>query len=212
MQTSEPNWNKYREQFPARYWDEGEFDERLTHLLTDQHSTKQIHHALDVGGGANGTTALKKFALKNQIKIDMLDPFIENKPEHINHLLNWENIGTNKLYDVIVARGSINYLTLLQIEGLQKMLNKGGFLYANTFLQAPSTTLTSKEVFNINGTKGIEQSQLIDNRVKHRLIFPDYDISHSFFYYPLSTYEQVLPNLTTTNYGKNSAILIFAKN
>lgn len=211
MLTSEPNWNLYREQFPSRYWALGEFDEKLKHLLEQKHLSQTIHKALDVGGGVLGTTILKNFVSKNHITTDLLDPFIANKPEHIHQLFNWENIGTNRTYDVIVARGSINYLTVKQIDALQKMLNHGGSLYANTFLQAPSTTLTSKEVFNINGDKGIEQSQLIENVVHHRIIFPEYDISHKFFYYSLHEYEKIFSNLTVINYGKNSALLIFKK-
>lgn len=201
------NWNLYREQFPVRYWEEGLFDEKLTMQLN--RLSQSIKKGLDVGCGVLGTLALKDFAIKNNVSVDMLDPFVDNKPSWMHEKVTWENI--NK-YDLIIARGSINYLTSHQMQKLEMMLNNNGILMANTFLIAPSKEWSERETKNASGEVGIEKSRLVGNIVEHRIIFKDYDISHNFYYYSEDDYRKIFKNIEFITYAKNSTLLIVKKN
>ena len=205
------DWNLYREQFPARYWEEGEFDERLEQFFGQ---VGKVSTALDIGGGVLGTRALKDFARRRQLVCDLLDPYVAALPEHFQSARSWEDIGPRQ-YDVLVARGSINYLSVEQLRVVRGVMSPGGCFVANTFLKAPSTQLVRRKAFNAKGQEGFEESQLIGNVVHHRVVFGEglpegqgYDVSHTFFFHPLETYQAIFPNLQVTTYGKNSAMLV----
>lgn len=202
------DWNSYRDQFPVRYWQHGAFDEKLLSMLNDLHTACQFKSALDVGGGVFGTIILKEFAKQNFFPVDLLDPFISVKPEGIRKQINWNN---NEQYDLIVARGSINYLTLTQIQKLKEMIKPGGIFIANTFLNPPTAEWSEREAINTHGEKGKERSRLIGNTIEHQLIFPEYTISHNFFYYSPEQYKKVFCDLEIENYSKNSFIITAKK-
>ena len=198
------DWNLYREQFPARYWEEGEFDERLEQFFGQ---VGKVSTALDIGGGVLGTRALKDFVVRRQLVCDLLDPYVAALPEHFRAARNWGDLGPRD-YDVICARGSINYLSVEQLRAVRGMMSPGGCFVANTFLTAPSTELVRRKATNAEGEEGFEESQLIGNVVHHRVVFDDYDVGHTFFYYPLEVYQAIFPKLQVTTYGKNSAMLM----
>ncbi len=203
------DWNKYREEFPARYWQHGLFDEKLLNVLKEFSPQYKFQSALDIGGGVLGTLVLKDFSQTNNIKVDLLDPFISKKPEWINEHINWDN---NKEYDLIVARGSINYLTVEQLHKIKAMLTPNGVFVANTFLNAPSQEWSEREAINMHGEKGIERSRLVGNVIEHQIIFPKYKHLHTFFYYSLEDYKKALGTIKTDNYAKNSSLIILKKN
>ncbi len=205
------DWNLYREQFPARYWEEGEFDERLEQFFGQ---VGKVSTALDIGGGVLGTRALKDFALRRQLVCDLLDPYVAALAPHFKAARNWGDVGPRE-YDVICARGSINYLSVEELRKVRAMMSPGGCFVANTFLNAPSTELVRRKAINAQGLVGFEESQLIDKVVHHRVVFGEglpegqgYDVSHTFFFHPLETYQAIFPNLQVTTYGKNSAMLV----
>jgi hypothetical protein len=202
------DWNKYREEFPERYWQEGAFDEKLSVLLEQFHKTHHFNAAADVGGGVLGTLALRKFAQKHDIVVDLLDPYISYKPSWMREHIGWDN---DEQYNLIVARGSINYLTLIQLQKLKEMMAPNGILIANTFLNPPSQEWSEREATNMLGEKGIERSRLVRNVVEHQVTFPRYSHKHTFFYYPLEQYQNVFEKVEVDTYGKNSSLIIVRK-
>ena len=200
------NWNLYRQQFPVRYWEEGLFDKNLAIQLNML--SQPIKNGLDVGCGVLGTLTLKDFAIKNNISVDMLDPYVDNKPDWMNDKITWDS---NNKYDLIIARGSINYLTPEQMRKLESMLNKNGILMANTFLTAPSKEWSERETKNASGEIGVEKSRLVGNVVEHRIIFKEYDISHNFYYYSENNYKEVFKNIEFITYAKNSTLIMVKK-
>jgi len=202
------DWNKYREEFPARYWQHGIFDEKLLDILKELHPQYKFQSALDVGGGVLGTLVLKDFSETYGIDVDLLDPFISKKPDWIREQVNWDN---NNQYDLIIARGSINYLTVEQLSKLKELLSPNGVLIANTFLNAPSKDWSEREAINMNGEKGIERSRLNGNIIEHQIIFSNYKHEHTFYYYSLDDYQKVWGEIKAENYAKNSSLIFFKK-
>jgi hypothetical protein len=203
------DWNKYRDEFPKRYWEHGIFDEKISNLLETMHQKHQFKSALDVGGGIFGTLVLKDFAQKNNIAVDLLDPFISVKPEWMRNKVDWNILGQ---YDLIIARGSINYLTLEQMSKLKNLMSPSSLFVANTFLKAPSSEWSEREVTNIHEEKGIERFRLIENVIEHEIIFSKYKHLHTFFYYPIKKYKEIWENLEIVNYSKNSSLIIVENN
>jgi hypothetical protein len=115
-------------------------------------------------------------------------------------------------YDLIIARGSINYLTIEQMIKLKNLMSPSSLLVANTFLNAPSSEWFEREVTNIHNEKGIERSRLVGNIIEHEIIFPKYKHLHNFFYYPIERYKKVWENLEIVNYSKNSSLIIIENN
>lgn len=203
------DWNKYREEFPKRYWEHGIFDEKLSTMLEAMHKEYQFKSGLDVGGGLLGTLALKEFAQHNNVEVDLLDPFISVKPEWMRNKVDWD---INGQYDLIVARGSINYLTLEQMAKLKSLMSPSSILIANTFLNAPSSQWSEREVTNLQGEKGIERSRLVGNIIEHEITFSKYKHLHTFFYYPVEEFQKVWKNIEIINYAKNSSLIIVKSN
>lgn len=199
------NWNLYRSQFPTRYWEQGKFDEELTLKLNRLFLKKPIKNALDVGCGTLGTLALKYFSLHKKIEVDMLDPYVEAKPDWMRNKVDWD---VQEKYDIIVARGSINYLNEEQMKKLQSLLNPQGFLIANTFLTAPSSEWSEREAENSLCEIGIERSRLVGNIVEHEIIFPKYNVQHTFFYYSEQDYKRFFKEVSFETYARNSSLLI----
>ncbi len=202
---AENNWNLYRSQFPTRYWEQGKFDEELTLKLNRLILNQSLKKGLDVGCGTLGTLALKYFSIQNKIEVDMLDPYVDAKPDWMKNKVDWN---VQEKYDVIVARGSINYLNEAQMKKLQSMLNPQGFLIANTFLTAPSSEWNEREAKNSLGEVGIERSRLVGNIVEHEIIFQNYSVQHTFFYYSEQDYQRIFQELTFETYARNSSLLI----
>lgn len=203
------NWNLYRKQFPTRYWEQGRFDKELSEKLNYwKNKNQKINIGLDVGCGTLGTLVLRDFSIENNMMVDMLDPYVDNKPNWIRSKVDWDS---KEKYDIIVARGSINYLNEYQLKKLKLMLSDGGLLIANTFLYPPNKDWSERSVINENGEIGLERSRLVDNIVEHQIIFDNYSVSHTFFYYTKEKYEELLGEIFFDSYSKNSHLLIVIK-
>ena len=206
------NWNTYKDVFPVRYLQHSAFDDLVIQFTLGQNPVK----TLDVGGGIDGTQVLKGVSGL----IYLLDPFIDNYPHWMAGNLGWDTELRN--FDLIVCRGSINYLTRDQIRSLRGKMRPGGFLLANTFLKAPMRD-SERPFTTASGVRGLELSRIkgfVDKTggddliVGHRLEFesgPVREISHQFFYYPESTYESLLPGTIVRPRGTNSADLIYQR-
>lgn len=191
------NWNNYRNDFPDRYWKSGHFDELLNDFLINNN----FKTCLDVGGGFYGTEVLKN----HQLIVSFLDPNIDKKPDWMFEKIDWDNL--NKKYDLIVCRGSMNYLDKRCFELLKNSLNKDGFIIANTFLNPPSNTFTEREIINGNKEIGVEKVRLNDNKVEHFLIYSNKIIEHFFYYYSKNDYDFIFPDNKIIKYGSNSYLL-----
>ena len=113
--TIENNWNNYRDFFPDRYWKIGDVDTFFLKKINELNIEKE--NLLDVGGGALGTEILKNMFKKHIL----LDPNITNIPNYINKNVTFQELKANKeKFNLIVARGSINYLNELEIKQLKK--------------------------------------------------------------------------------------------
>ena len=114
--TIENNWNSYRDFFPDRYWKIGDVDTFFLKKINELNIEKE--NLLDVGGGALGTEILKNMFKKHIL----LDPNITNIPNYINKNVTFQELKANKeKFNLIVARGSINYLNELEIKQLKKL-------------------------------------------------------------------------------------------
>jgi hypothetical protein len=192
-------WDKYRSTFPLRYLEKSYFDEYLETLI-DQ---KGPQTALDIGGGVTGTAALNRSSLRAYL----LDPFVNLKPDWVIENLNWE---TDKTFDLVLARGSINYLSKDQVMRVPKLLKPRAVFLANTFLSPPPTEWNGRPYRNAEGEMGTEFARYRPSTgtVEHRLA-PEKgeEIVHSFFYYTSKDYEVLLPGAKILPYKGNSAII-----
>lgn len=195
------NWNTYDEIFPERYTSLGYFDS----ILEKQLKIKIPKIALDIGGGTHGTQVLKQF----NIPTDILDPNIV-KPSWIRDQVTWD---TFNQYDFIVARGSLNYLTLKDLKKIKKLLFNQGVFIANTFINPPSKEWSQRSFKNKNNEEGIEQVRLIDEvLIEHQLLFNNgKKIEHYFNYYSQDFLKNIFIEKTTEYipYSKNSVLIIY---
>ena len=193
------NWNLYKDIFPNRYIKEGYFDNVIDFIIKSNNSISTI---LDIGGG-NGTNVLKKI---DRLKIvDLLDPYVK-KQEWMGKNINWDH-KVNRKYDLAIARGSINYLTKKQIKSIPNLANK--FL-ANSFANSPSTTLSSRRYETIHLQRGVEFFiYRPESRTVEHMLSPDRDemIKHSFFYYSIKDYSEMLNGVKIIYYNQNSILL-----
>ena len=197
------SWENYRQDFPTRYLNTGFFDQYVENML-DAREYKQI---LDVGGGVEGTQVLKK---ATKATVYLLDPYVKKAPSWMKNVTESDRF--NK-YDLIVARGSINYLTDNEIINIKNSLGRAGEFVANTFLTPPPTEWTERPYETITGQKGIERVRYSSEHkvVQHELI-PEIGekISHRFFYRSREDYKHLFGEGVTLNeHKKNSSILHF---
>lgn len=196
---SNVNWNQYQLYFPKRYFERTYFDEKLEFFL---HTSFPIKTALDIGGGRNGTAALKVY----NIKTWLLDPFVHGFAEWMQGKTTWNSI---RKFDLIVARGSINYLTEDQIRKIFSLKFKKFFI-ANSFDEHPDSIWTERPFLTLSGESGIEKFKYNEQSrtVEHKLEFKNgFEIEHNFYYYSEEQFRKMIPNVEIEKYGKNSILL-----
>ena len=108
-------WNNYRAQFPSRYFQSGYFDSELAKILASKKSG--YLKILDIGGGEQGTIVLNQ----PSYEVFYLDPYVKNPPKWVKGRIEWS---TKEQFDLIVARGCVNYFTPEQLEKIPLMLKK----------------------------------------------------------------------------------------
>ena len=186
------DWNKYRKNFPERYWKAGHFDNYVINFLEN----KKISEVLDFGGGRFGTEVLNR----PELTVYFHDPFVE-KPE-------WQkNPSENQKFQAIVARGCINYLTLEEISKLKDKMQSGGYLIFNSFEKKPEPY--EKTFIDQKGEICLEKAYCEGKVVHHFIEKHEERIVHKFFHYTLDEYEKALGQIKVERYGKNSVIIVF---
>lgn len=211
------DWNFYRTKFPTRYWQRSEFDEVIEQKISsliDESGKKELL-ILDVGGGIHGTEAIFNtydYAAKKGvlIKTDFLDPFIEEKPIWSNERVTWTEKFQDK-YDMVICRGSINYLSEENISTLIGALKSSGVFLSNTFLKEPSPNWSQREVINWSGSLGVERARLKGNIVEHEIVFKDYRIVHQFNFYSKEDFMKMIPGVNFVHYSKKSSYIFYRK-
>jgi len=181
-------WQNYRRLFPVRYLDHNQFDDYLISLpLKD----KEI---LSVGGGVLKPSYLKK--------VDLLDPYVADTD--FTNQINWDS--PNK-YDLIIARGSINYLSEEEYLKLGEFLKEGGELIFNTFLRRPQDKQVSG--LTLEGEPTEEFISVKNDEIFHALkVNGEFITSHIIFYRTLDFfYKLKMKEMRIYCHGSNSAIV-----
>ena len=140
------DWNNYKTTFPERYLKESRLDFELHNIISDILINKKCVKILDVGGGPNLTPALNRLFSDDKVLIELLDPYCIVNPNLGNNIqqTSWDYIKRNvapqgkyshEPYDLIVLRGSINYLTLEEINTIYNCIACNGILIANSFAE-----------------------------------------------------------------------------
>ena len=194
-----PDWNHYRQTFPDRYWKEGLFDQLIEQFV----QAKAPARCLDIGGGA-GTRALSSAP-----QVHLLDPFVDVLAPWMTGRAHWETPHAD--FDLVVARGSINYLTPEQLAIVPQFVVSGGHLLANTFLDQPSSQWRARPVTNGKGEVGEEMMRCIDGVVEHQLHFPSQSITHHFFYHTRAQWEAFFPGVRFVQYASNSYAMLWGR-
>ena len=199
----EINWNTYHLEYPDRYIQKSKFDRIIGQqalIVKNKYFTPNASvTCLDVGGGVNGSEALKvyseSYSRSAPFMTDLLDPNIDVKPKWIRNMVT---LDTMDKYDLIVFRNSLNYIPLSDVFKIAEQLKLfQSTLIANTFIKPKEG---KREYTNSNSnTRGIESFEIIhalnnqttheskDSQLIHRLYpnaeYPDVPIEHMFNIY-----------------------------
>ncbi len=203
------DWNEYEDTFPAKYVNYSQFSDKLMEDAIGSKVANAGHpiSGLDVGGGLLGTRYLVKWTKS----YSLLDPFVES---HLPQIC-WSDLEA-RTFDVVLARGSINYLTQYCIKQLADAVQEDGLFLFNTFIQPPSEQM-ERLYHTKTSSFGSERARMVTGgpfgSVEHTL-YPnekDYCIVHTFYYYPLSFLRELLEEsgLKCDLYkDKNTAVFI----
>jgi len=200
------NWDTYVETFPERYLRRGHFDDVMGQRLDKM---RQVLRVLEIGGGTTGCPLFQPEPPSN-LRVWFLDPLVTKVPDWVVENLGWDQAVKGSLkFDLVVARGCINYLTPWEIRAIPDMLVPGGLFLANTFGQVREGSRMSA------GRKGLLQESIRwehPNIVHHELTLPDgCVINHSFFHYTQNQYLVFLGGpeggCLFTSYGDNSLLI-----
>lgn len=197
------DWTKYRQTFPKRYTKPGLLDNTLEALLDlrPRRSPKPIE-VLDVGGG-EGTPVLKKYAARG-VDTWLLDPAVP-PASWMCGSITWKQFleTPSTIYDIIVCRGSLNYLLLSYIE---KLFPRCDVFIANTFIHPPPDAWSSRSVEESDDVERFRFRP--DTRtVEHELVTDNGVICHSFWWHKETDLRAVLPGAHFQKHGRNSMLI-----
>jgi len=192
----EVDWETYEEVFPDRYLEPSAFDSKVgeivDHLYVRYGTSNFVRSVLDIGGGKSGTRYLDQtqFSGGNFLSCWLLDPFVD-APDWMEGSVDWN---TDKQFDLIVCRGSFNYLQRQQIMKIPSMLKSGGVFIFNTFYEPKNGSRRYKN--SRSGTEGMEMFRRVGNHIIHRLEpdDEDYVIQHKIKIRPV---EEIVKFLGT---------------
>jgi len=180
------DWGEYRRLFPDQYFRHSEFDSIVKTCLLEEAVAGKVVRVLDVGGGVLGTQALQGV----HTQVWSLDPNVEYAPMGATKV-EWRDLGTRE-YDFVVARGSFNYLTELEIRALRVSLVLGGTLLFNTFVLPKEITRPfsniAKSIYGVERTVVNRELGLIE----HELETPDAIYRHTFNFHSLEHLVELL--------------------
>jgi hypothetical protein len=175
-----PDWEQYDQTFPTRYLKKGALDTWLEEWV---HNHGPVPTILDIGGGIEGTEALR-----NLSEVWALDTGVAKAPKD-QIKTTWEEV-PQRHFDLVVLRGSINYLSLDELEKLPHLPRSGGLVVFNTFLEPRDMT---RPFENKAGQRGQESSKF-DPRtglIEHTLETPDQTLIHHFHHRPPELFHRI---------------------
>lgn len=215
------DWNEYKNTFPIRYIArESKLDTELHKIISDIIEKRNFCKILDVGGGPEFTIALHRII--NEWKFDcqgelyLLDPFVTMKETaDFCRQIDWdyikynEDFGYKEKFDLIVMRGSMNYLTLPEINTISNVLNYDGILIANSFALPKNISREIETAYS----KGKETCEIMTTpdgiRMFHRLeiILDGKTFEHEFYYHgPFEVVDAMENRVDISFYGSNSVL------
>jgi hypothetical protein len=171
------DWETYYKDFPDRYLRRSAFDDEVEREIVNRVADhcchpigKQTIDALEIGGGINGSQMLNV----PDVKCWSLDPNVDC-PEWMEGAVDWN---TEQKFDVIVCRGSFNYLLWHNVQQIPDMLKSNGVFLFNTFYQ-PRNGRRSY-VNSVSGVSGCEVFSHRGTTILHTLEpdGEDYIIQH----------------------------------
>lgn len=218
LKNSGVDWGDYFDTFPNRYLKESKLDFELNKMVSDIMQKEEWTRILDVGGGPGFTSALRRLLIQSiftdlQVQIRLLDPFVKmmNYKDEMNASIDTEQVDWNHIenisngsrnspaqYDLIICRGSLNYLTLDQIEMLSMSVARGGILLANSFAEPVEIERMVKigENGERTGKESCTYKKVGDVTImKHHLEVDDRVIEHESYYHDPKDVMRL--NLTT---------------
>lgn len=206
MRTRPTDWNLYRELFPLRYLKEGFFD-AVTSAAVITRSSSPRKTALEIGCGTTPCKAMSLCLHYGKADTYFLDKYVKETPGTLDSRIDWDS---ERHFDLIFLRGSINYLDEYELRRASEMLATGGLLFANTFLNPPSSQFKERVEEISSGNTLIERSRLIDQHVvQHQLIYGGEIHEHFFYYRTTDEFEVLLgEGCTLTPYGKGSVLIM----
>jgi hypothetical protein len=202
--TKDIDWNDYNNIFPERYLKESEFDSVVKQEIKELNvKLKRKISLLEIG-----SNKLIRYHDKNLINsYYVFDKYVMvDNPEVIQ--IDEKDIPSTKV-DLVVLRGTINYLNKDEISRLREIIMKNKcILLFNTF-KNPS-------VINRNYTsktsQGTESTYYDTNKkqITHILLPSGSDnaIKHSFFYYSLDDFKALLTPLNLDIRESNNSLYI----
>jgi len=198
------DWNKYNYVFPKRYLERSKFDlivkKEIKELSNKLHRKVNI---LEIGSN-------KKIRFFNKIyvkKYYVYDKFVKINERRVTQIE--ENNLLKIRTDLIILRGTFNYLNKKEIVRLKKIVLKNrSTLLFNTFIN-PKTI--KREYINKN-LRGIETSDYDEKskKINHSL-YPkgkNYVIEHSFFYYEIKEIRKLFEGLKFENKKHKNSVYI----
>lgn len=197
------NWRTYREVYPDRYLKRSYFDSFIDRMV------KSGQTILDIGGGTKGT--LTKEQAENN-RVWLCDPFIPGVPEGYR-AKDDPPLGA---YDLIIIRGTFNYLHPLHIIGLKDNLKPGGIIIFNTFREPTEIFrqyTKNKKVMGYEKTIFYPRAGGKDGDLHHYLIPSVGEIIHHIMFYYSNDFisNNLFKGMSVqTRFNGNSAIYVIS--
>lgn len=198
------DWESYNEDFPFRYLGSSEFDviaRREIKILSE--SLKRKINVLEIGSNKKA----RYFDKRTIDKYYAFDKFVKLEDKDIIQVKEKDLIKVDA--DIVIIRGSINYLDKKEIERLKKIIAKNkSILLFNTFTK-PSEI---KRKYVSKNSRGLEVSYYdkANGKINHYL-YPegkDYGIKHSFFYYDIDMLKDLFKGLKFESKRKVSSLYV----
>ena len=200
--TKEINWGEYNDIFPERYLGRSEFDDLVKkeiNLLKDNLGRKL--NILEIGSN-------KLIRYNDQDLIDnyyVFDKYVEVDDSKVIQIRGGDLL--DKKVDLVILRGTINYLNKDEIEKLKQVIIKNRcVLLFNTF----KNPTVIKRGYESKSSAGIESTSYDPNKkvITHSLTpeDKDYEIKHEFFYYSLEDLKELLSELNLVTIEKGGSL------
>lgn len=196
------DWNNYSREFPERYIKQSKFDSEVIEEIANL--AKKVKRKLNVLEiGANNDARFMSNEIENYY---VFDKFTNNAKNSIP--LKESDLGSVNV-DLIIMRGTFNYLTKEEISRLKEIISRNScVLMFNTFSKPSSIRRPYKSL----DSEGIETSEYDEktNKIVHTL-YPNnkpHAIRHSFFYYDLEQIRTLFNGLKCEEKQDNNSIQI----